>query len=126
MCACSAAQRSIHVAAANGMTTSLLPNTICLLCANLSQHIEVWQRPHLTPNDSMTGRRKCGETDKGEKKTRAEAKTRTLWVTSERGQCEFIRGQTQRNIHMGHLGDSSVKQIHKRIWVYIWIRSSTA
>lgn len=94
MCGCSAALRSIHVAAANGMTTSLLPITICLLCANLSQHIQVWPCPHLTLSKSTTQGRTGGR--KGKKdKIRALTLTAALGANSERGQLEFIGGQRQ-------------------------------
>lgn len=70
MCACSAALRSIHVAAANCMTTSLLPIAICLLCANLSQHIRVWLCPHLTSGGEQedSGRDTREEREGGENK----------------------------------------------------------
>lgn len=94
MCGCSAAQRSIHVVAANGMTTSLLPITICLLCANLSQHIQVWPCPHLTLRKSTTQGRIWGR--KGRKtKIRTLTKTATLGANRERDQLGFIRGQRQ-------------------------------
>lgn len=68
MCGCSAAVRSIHVTAANGVTTSLLPVTICLLCANLSQHIQVWPCPHLTLSEERgLWEEKTGEKGRKEK-----------------------------------------------------------
>lgn len=101
-CAVAAATwRSIHVTAANGMTTSLLPIAICLLCANLSQHIQVWPCPHLTLSESMTLGRTRGRKGKKEEKIRALTKTAAPGRTSETGQLEFIREQRQENIHRG-------------------------
>lgn len=108
VCGRSAARVSIHVAAANGMTTSLLPITICLLCANLSQHIQVWPCPHLTLSRSMTRGRTEGR-QKGKKENiRALTKTVALGGNGEGGQQEFIRGKKTRRIHRGgHPADSA-------------------
>lgn len=109
MCGCSAARRSIHVAAANGMTTSLLPITICLLCANLSQHIQVWPCPHLTLSNSTTQGGTWGRKGKKEK-IRALTKTAALRVNRERGQLEFIRGQ-RKEIYTGGVLVTQLAQV---------------
>lgn len=77
MCARSAAPRSIHVAAANGMTTSLLPVAICLLCANLSQHIRVWPCPHLTLKGGVRRLREGHKERKGKEEEEIRAVTKT-------------------------------------------------
>lgn len=108
VCGRSAARVSIHVAAANGMTTSLLPITICLLCANLSQHIQVWPCPHLTLSGSMTRGRTEGR-QKG-KKENIRALTKTVALGGERwGRSTGVyqRANT-RHIHGGgHPADSA-------------------
>lgn len=121
MCGCSAARRSIHVAAANGMTTSLLPITICLLCANLSQHIQVWPCPHLTLSESRTQGGTWGREGK-EEKIRALTKTAALGANSERSTGVYQRAET-RNIHSGSPGDSAgsgTNHIPATPWIQIW------
>lgn len=116
--------RSIHVAAANGMTTGLLPITICLLCANLSQHIQVWPCPHLTLSKSATWGRAWGRKGR-EEKIRALTKSAALWANSEGGQLEFIRGQRQE-IYTGCPGDSvgsGTNHIPATTWILIWIKT---
>ena len=98
VCGRSAARVSIHVAAANGMTTSLLPITICLLCANLSQHIQVWPCPHLTLSRSMTRGRTEGR-EKG-KKENIRALTKTVALEGGNGERGQQRAKT-RHIHGG-------------------------
>lgn len=111
VCGGSAARRSIHVAAANGMTTSLLPITICLLCANLSEHIRARPCPHLTLSKSQ-GRTGGGKGKKGE--TRAPTRSAALGANCERGQLEFIRGQRRGTHTGGRPGDSAGSGANRR------------
>lgn len=108
VCGRSAARVSIHVAAANGMTTSLLPITICLLCANLSQHIQVWPCPHLTLSRSMTRGRTEGR-QKG-KKENIRALTKTVALGGERwGRSTGVyqREKDETYTQGGHPADSA-------------------
>lgn len=98
-CSSSTVLRSIHVATENGNTTSLLPIAICLLSANLSQHIQVWPCPHLTLSGRTAQGGAGGEEKEKEEKIRALTKTAALWANSERGQLKFIAGAKTRNVH---------------------------
>lgn len=106
------ARRSNGVALENGMTTGLLPVTICLPGASLSQHMRVRPCPCLTASRGT----RLGERTTGRGENKVADKDGGL--QGEREQPERSAGVYQRaktgDIHRGRRSDSTGSGTRKR------------